>query len=377
MDKLKVVIISDSIDERLSIKALLDADDIAVAGYSGYDDTALIKVLGLMPDVVICVHTPSNPRVFELSQNIYTCLQGCTVILLCDSVELDLMDLAMNSGIRKVLPFKISPEELQEHIRQANSLEKQRCKSVPQDRVLSSKVISFFGGKGGVGKTTVAVNTATALSQMGKKTIIIDCDLQFGDINLLFDIEPKDTILELVQERGQLSIDIIRSFTMLHSSGVEVLCAPKSPEYAEYVTGRHIESLINILRPYYQYIIIDLAPFFNDVAIATMENSDNIILVSALNISSLKSSKVCLNILETLQQREKLSLIVNKSTESTIKTRDFENILGLKLFGNILEDTKTALTSLNNGVPIVMSAPRSQPAREIKNIAEKIVREFV
>lgn len=376
MDKLKVVIVSDSIDERLSIKNLLDCGDIAVAGYSAYDDAAIIKISGLIPDVVICAYDPSNAGIFELSQSIYTRMQRCAVILLSNNIQLDVLTKAISSGIRKVLPIKITPEELQESIRQVSSFEKQRYATASHEQVFTSKVFSFFGGKGGVGKTTAAVNIATSIAHTGKKVIIIDCDLQFGDANLLFDLEPKDTILELVQERGPLSIDIIKSFTMLHSSGVEVLCAPKSPEYAEYVTGRHIESIINILRPYYQYIILDLAPNFSDVAIAALENSDNVFLVSTLNISALRSSKICVNVLETLQQKEKLSLILNKTCESTIKERDFENILGLKVFGNIPEDTKTAIKCLNNGVPIVLSAPRSQPAKEIKSIAEKIIREF-
>jgi pilus assembly protein CpaE len=203
--------------------------------------------------------------------------------------------------------------------------------------------------------------------------MLIDCDLQFGDVNLLLDLEPKDTIVELVQERGGISIENIRSFSMVHSSGVNVLCAPKSAEFAELISPRHIETIVDVLRPYYDYIILDLAPTFNDVTIAAIENSDELMLVYNVDILSLKNAKVCLQILEQIQQREKAKLIVNKNVKSMIKIRDFENMFEETVFATITNDIKTANDCLNKGQPIVIALPRSTMAKEIMALAQKII----
>ncbi len=375
-DKIKVVVVSDNIDYRLLIKQLLASDDVVVAGYANCNETALEKVKGLYPDIVIFTCTSQASAVFELSQQIYELMPGCGVILLSESMDLQLLNRAMESGIRKVLSINCSSNELMEAIYKVSLSEKQR---LPDDSKIfghKSRVISFFGGKGGTGKTSIAVNTAIALAQMGRKTIIIDADLQFGDVNLLLNIDSKDTIAELVHEKNAFTIDTIKSFTVMHSSGISVLCAPKSPEYAEYVTGSHIEKIINTVRPYYEFIILDLTPSFNDITLAAVENSDRVFLVTGLDITGLRNVKICVNILDSLQQREKLALIINKEGPSIINVKDFQNIIGLPIGARISEDTKTAVDCLNKGIPFVIAAPRAQISKQIKAFAEKLYRDM-
>ena len=202
--------------------------------------------------------------------------------------------------------------------------------------------------------------------------MIIDCDLQFGDVNLHLDLNPKETIVELVQEQGTMTVDLISSFTQLHGSGVNVLCAPRSPEFAEYVTAKHMESIIDILRPYYEYIVLDFPPAFNDVSIAGLECCDDIYLVYNMDISSLKNAKTCISILDSLQQKEKVELVINKAMDGMIKTKDYESMLELKVFGMVSQDTKNSTNSLNRGLPLVLSLPKAPISREIRFISQKI-----
>ncbi len=111
------------------------------------------------------------------------------------------------------------------------------------------RVIAVYGGKGGAGKTTVAVNLAVALAQTGRRTALVDLCLNYGDAALLLNITARDTIAELVQDKSIFSIDDVKSFSIQHSSGVSVLCSPASPEHAEYITPRHVETLIGTIRP--------------------------------------------------------------------------------------------------------------------------------
>lgn len=372
MEKIKVVILSDNIDYRLKLREYICSDDMIISGYVGYDENAILKIRGLSPDVLLITYEKNNESTFEICSNIYCSLQGCAIILITSDLSVDLVTRAMSNGVRKVLDEKSCKEQLADSIRYSYQLEKSRLGDKYKSGSRNSKVVSFFGGKGGTGKTTIAINTATALAKEGKKVLVLDFDLQFGDVNLHLNIEPKETISELIDEGGDMTIDSIKGYIMVHGSGVNVLCAPKSPEYAEYVTAGHVEKIINIVRPYYDYVIIDLPPAFNDQSIASVENSDNVYLVFGMDISSLKNAKLCLNIMESLQQKDKVGIIINGVVDSIIKIKDFENTLSVNVIGSICRDTKNAVASLNKGIPIVLSSPKLQMSKEIAVIAKKI-----
>lgn len=361
-------------DLRIHVKNRLPGDAFVISGYSDFSSAAVLKIESMFPDVILCaVKGDVDNTKLSFIQNIYCTVVGCVIILMTDSMSVDLVNSAAKAGIRQVVEMDIEPHELAESIILAASLERQRSSDLKMGSRTRSRVIGFFCGKGGTGKTTMAVNTAAALAKKGKRVMLIDCDLQFGDVNLLLDLEPKDTIVELVQERGGIMIDNIRTFSMIHSSGLSVLCAPKSAEFAELVTARHIETIIDVLRPYYDYIVIDMAPAFSDVTIAAIENCDELMLIYNLEILSLKNAKVCLQILEQLQQRDKARLVINKNISSLIKVKDFENMFESPVFGVVSNDIKTANICLNKGQPIVIAMPKTPIAKEMTAIAQKLI----
>ncbi len=372
-EKIKVMIISSDTDERLLIKNLLQSGEIVLAGYAGLDDTALAKIKSIYPNIVILTLTNGDGNeVFSLSREIYQQIPGCGVLLLTSQSGLDLYNRAIEGGVRRVLDFGCTASVLIESIHQVSESEKKRLPGLAKTMGHKSRVLTFFAGKGGTGKTTLAVNTAVSLVQKGRRVILIDIDLQFGDVNLFLNIDTKDTIAEMVQESGEFTIDKIKAFTVLHSSGLHVIAAPKSPEYAEYVTPAHIEGIINNLRPYYEYIILDLTPSFNDVTLAAIENSDRVFLVTGLDITGLRNVKICVNILESLQQKDKLSLIINKEHPSMISVKDYQNIVALPIVCRIREDAKLMTESLNRGIPLVLAYPRVPATKEIKLFCDKI-----
>ncbi|HAN20191.1 MAG: hypothetical protein A2Y15_09855 [Clostridiales bacterium GWF2_36_10] len=367
MEKLKVVIISNDIDLKINIKNMLSDDNIAISGFLEYDNMTNLKILGYSPDVVIMIYDQKEGQIFEIAEQVYAQIQGASVIMLSEEVDINLLTKAMQYGIKHVLLLKTSDKELKEAIFKAYTLEKKRVSDNSFIKSSRSKVISFFGGKGGTGKTTIAVNTAVQLALNGKKTVIIDADLQFGDVTVLLDIDPKDTIYELSREKGDMNIDVVKSMLSLHSSGLDVLAAPKSPELSEYVNEKIIELIINTIRPYYEYIIIDLPPGFNDTTIAIIESSDIVNLVASVDIVALRNAKICLGILDALRQKDKVELVLNRASDGIISKKDFENILGLSPKIYLPDDTKTVLTSMNKGVPFVVGMPKSTLAKIIKD----------
>ena len=193
----------------------------------------------------------------------------------------------------------------------------------------------------------------------------------------MLDLEPKDTIVELAQDPEGISIERVNSFSVLHASGASLLAAPKSPEYAEYITANHIASIIRSVRPYYEYIIIDSANNFSDETIAVLENTDEIMLVSNPDILSLKAAKNAMNILSQLQIKEKARIIINKATKSLIRSKDFEDMLEMPVYATLSIDDNIVSTSINKGEPFILRSSRAPICKEMNAFVQRIVSDKV
>ena len=373
MEKIKVLIVAESEEKRYELKNSLTSDEIAIVGIVKSGTTVLDKVASLIPDIVVMFGGENSSEHLEIAERIYVSIPSCMVILLLENPTIKGIDQAMQAGIRKVITWPSGSSMLLENIKLFNSLEKMRISNSKQRKVnWESKVITVFGTKGGIGKTTTSVNLAVALARTGKKVALIDLDLQFGDIGVFLDIEPKDSIAELVQEKSSFEIDTIKSFMALHSSGISVLTAPKSPEYADIVTPEHIEKIINTIRPYYDYVIIDTPPAFNDSTLIAIDNSNFVLFIITLEISTLRNAKISAEVFNTLNQKDKLRIVVNRESNSGISIKDAQKVLGCEMYYKIISDWKTAISSLNKGVPIVLDAPRTEVAKQFVALAKKV-----
>lgn len=377
MEKINVVILSDNLDLRIDIKNLLQNDKFAISGYSGFGAEAKTKIMNLFPEIVLCaVSGEPEESIFEFVQDVLSTVHGTMMVLATDSITVELVNKAAGYGIRKVIPLKgISDEQFSAELQYVFELEKQRSLDTNEGKKTRCKVLGFFSGKGGTGKTTVAVNTAVNLAKAGKRVMLVDLDLQFGDIAISLDSDFKYSIVDLVQDRGGITIENINSFAMDHSSGMRVLCAPKSSEFAEYVKVSHVEKIIDIMRPYYEYVIIDMAASFSEVTITACENCGEIYMVYNNDILSLKNAKMCYDILDQLHQKDKLQFIINKYEKGLIKPSDFSKMFGSDLYYVIPSDSKAAISSINKGMPVVLSQPRSSLANALNHMTDKIISE--
>lgn len=374
MEKLNIVVLSTDLDLRIQVKNSINSERMVIAGFADFNDAGLIKLSGLYPDVIIvAVKGPVEDHVFNFVQHVLSTVQNCFALLMNDRIDVDLVNKAAQYGFRRVLPLDTQPAELEDIISKIYSLELERNMDKNASKRVRSKVISVFSGKGGTGKTTVAINLAAALSKAGKRVFLIDADLQFGDVALAMDIEPKDTIVELVQDRNGVTIENINSFSIVHNTGVTVLCGPDSPEFAEYITGEDIERIIDIARPYFEYIIVDLPPSFNDYSIAALENSNDILMVYNNDILSLRNAKACITILEKLHLKDKVEIVINKNLQGLISVRDFEKMFNMSVIASVPHDVKAATACINKGLPIFVAHSKSLISKEIGNLANKII----
>lgn len=365
MPKCKMAVVTNSEESRLMLRQVLGRDEeIALLGFVAIDSTVLTKLAGYAPHVVLVVQDREDTGVMEIAQRILEGVKGCALVLLAAQVDLPLMQAAMKAGYRLVVGMQ-ELSALKPALLQAATLEQGKI----ADGVHDPRVISVYGGKGGAGKTTVAVNLAAAFAESGHRTALVDLCLVFGDAALQLNITAKDTIAELVQEKSIFTIEDVKSFCIQHLSGISVLCSPSSPEYAEYITPRHVDTLISLMRPYYDYIVVDLPSDLSECTLTAMENSDSIVLVSRLDIGGLRASKQTLGILRTLQMEDKVQLLINADHKDVLKHRDFEQVLELPVSFRVPEDIKTARLSLQKGIPFVLGMPRAPISQEIRRLA--------
>lgn len=370
--KIKVMLISKLERNLTAMRQLVNDEEIVVIGEAAGGAATLDRIENIAPDLIIMTLGAGDTDVLSLAERIIMYRPRTYVILLAEFMDMDILQSAIKIGAHNIKEFPKSAKELGDYIKSVYNQETAKINALKEKQNLSwmSRVITVFGAKGGLGKTTIASNLAVKLAENGKKVALIDLDLQFGDIHIFMDIVPKDTISELFQEAFSANIDSVRSYMTVHSSGVHILCSPKSPEYAETISSERVQSLLSLLRSYYDYVIIDTPPSFDEINITAIESSSTILFVTGLDISILKNSKLSLALLNSLQQTDKIRLIVNRAVDmSSITVNDVHTILGYPIWAKLPSDYKVAVTALNRGIPFVISEPGSKLSLAISSVA--------
>lgn len=373
--KINVLLIGKSERNINNFKRLIDDADIALIGESKGGSSALDKIENTSPDLIIMSYGEGDTDSLSLAERIILHRPRTFVILIAEFLDVELMQNALKAGCHNIIEMPKTSKDMNDTIKSVYNNESLKLKSLGQkdNLVWTSTVITVFGAKGGLGKSTIAANLAVSLAQKRKKVALIDLDLQFGDLHIFLDIEPKETITELVQDSTEPNVDFVRSYMSIHSSGVHLLAAPRSPEYSELVSAEKVMSLLTLLRNYYDYVIIDTAPTFSEVNVTALECSSLIFFVTGLDISILKNSKLSMSLMESLQLTEKVKIIVNRAMDMSITVNDVQRIIGYPIWSKMPSDYKVAVTALNRGIPFVTGASNSKLAQSISNMAGELI----
>lgn len=372
--RIKVLLIGKQESNLGFIKNMIVDDEIAVVGeIIGYV-SAIDKIGEILPDMIIMTFEAVDEDAIKLAEQITVHRPVIHLILLTEYLDLNNLQTAIKIGAHNMTELPTSAKEFGEYIKSVyhHETKKNDALTEKQNPDLPAGIISIFGAKDGIGKTTLASNLSIKIAESGKKVALIDLDLQFGDVPIFLDIDPKDTIVELVQE--VFTIDNIINDMTIHPSGVHVLSAPKSPEYADLVSADNIQSLLDLMRVYYDYVIIDTSSSFAEVTVKALENSSMILFVSSLDTTLLRNSKLTLSLLKSLQQADKIKLIINKVTElSSISINQIQSSLGYPIWATLPNDYKVAITAINRGVPFITSNPTCKLSASIALIADLIL----
>ncbi len=234
---------------------------------------------------------------------------------------------------------------------------------------------SFFSPKGGAGSTSVAANMAVVLHRLtGKRTLLVDLDLELGEAALLLGVQPRFTFVDMVKNFHRMDAGLLASYIEQHSSGVHLLSAPFHPERSETVAGDEIRRILHFLKQHYEYIVVDTPGSFSPTTLAAFDQSDQVFVITNIDLPSLRNIQRGLPMLRRVLHRgeDQVRLIVNRyQPEGAIPLEDVERTLGLKVFGTIRNDYEALIQSINSGKPIVLNG-NSRYSRDVKSLGARV-----
>ena len=240
----------------------------------------------------------------------------------------------------------------------------------------SCKIISAFSNKGGIGKTSIAVNLAVEIAEMTKeKVALIDLNLQLGDVSTFLDLTPPFDISYIVKNIDNMDDNtLLQSLCRYKNSTLYVAADPINIENSKEITAEQIQKLLGRLKKVCSYIIIDIGTSIDAKTIAAMDISDLILLVAIVNLPAIRNMQRCMNLFERLNYpSDKIKLVLNRYMENEdIKTSDIEDVVKQKVYWKIPNNYLTMMSAVNKGVPVNAVNPDSHIAVNYKDFASKL-----
>src|SRR5947209_8525503 len=295
-------------------------------------------------------------------------------IMVVDELTTQMLQQALRAGVRDVVAAPADGTQLLEAVERASeTLSLAPTTPVRADgSVQEGRLISVFSTKGGAGKSVVASNLAVILARQASAPVaLVDADLQFGDVAVMMKLTPQHTIVDAVAAIHRLDPQLLQSLLIRHDpSGLYVLPAPVEPAFADQVSGADMLRIVKVLQSFCAYVVIDTPAHFNDVVLALLEASDDILLISGMDIPNIKNVKLGLQTLRLLNiPVSKLKLVLNRSNSKVkLDIGEVERTLQMKADALIPSDILVP-QSVNKGVPAVIDAPKSNVAKSMEQLA--------
>lgn len=365
---LTVVVLSTGLDNFKEIRAALSADERVQLLAGGNDVEQLHQeIIRLKPMAAIISLGANSEQGINLIKKLCSESPKTALISAAQNASPDLLLQSLRAGAREFLQLPIKADELKTVLDRVADF----CAGQVEAPKKKGRMVAVFSSKGGCGTSFIATNLAAST---GARTVLVDLNLQAGDLPLFLGVDPKYSFADMSENRMRLDDALINSFTTPYSSNLSLLAAPKEADQADEIEPEHVFEVLRRLRESYEYVVLDPQHTFDSITLAALDQSDEIVLVLTLDIPAIRSTQRALEIFDRLgYPRKKIRIVVNRwSKQIDLDLRHVEKFLGEPVIGFVPSDYQTAVTSINLGRPLVQSEPNSKIALEIKRIAHTI-----
>ncbi|MFZ5899431.1 MAG: response regulator [Bacillota bacterium] len=376
MEPIKILIVDDVANTREDIRRLLFfEEDIKVIGEADDGTLAVASAEDLRPDIVLMdVNLPEVDGI-TATELITSKVPESAVIIISIQGEQEYIRKAMAAGASDYLVKPFSGTELASTIRRVYDKHKQRQvllgAQVQGKMRREGRIIVPFTTRGGTGRTLISGNLAAALAQAGKKVALVALDGGKGDMEVLLNIKPKRNISDLIDEAAH-DVVVLEHFLVPHLTGIKVLAGPSS-EDLDLITPDGVTNALNLLAQRFTYVVVDLATNLDAVAQAVFNNADVLLLITVPEVIAVKHARTCYDYFTDMGLRDRVHYILNRANiDGGIKTAELERVLNDKFIVQIPNDEKTVISSINKGLPFMVTHPGSKITDSFRNLVRAL-----
>jgi pilus assembly protein CpaE len=392
-DKIRVLIVDDIAETRENVRKLLQFEsDVEVVGTARTGKEGIQLAMEMNPDVVLMDINMPDIDGITATENIRQQSPHIQVVILSVQGDPNYMRRAMLAGARDFLTKPPMGDELLSAIKRAGEMAHlERAKGAKQQMAMNAvsgasamggfaaaqqgKIVVVYSPKGGTGCTTIAVNLAIALNNEETRTVLVDGNLQFGDVAVFVNEQGKNTILDIAPRVDDLDAEIIDEILIRHeASGIRILAAPQRPEQAEKISSDQFIKVLQFMQRIYSYVVVDTSSILTDVILSAIDLSDVMVIITTQEIPAIKNSRLILDLLSTMGiSKERIVFAMNRFDKriSITPERVGEN-LKHEISAVIPLDEKIAITAVNRGVPFMLDNKSQLIGRGIFSLAETI-----
>jgi pilus assembly protein CpaE len=372
----KVLIVDQQSEAVAALRRALNSfGNLEVVGDAGFGPVASTWALTLEPAIVIVSIEEPLSRSLSTVQALTRGNPSWTVVGMVSQFDRDVFRRAVLAGARDILLRNASPNDLHDSLLQARRADAIRAVGSTHDpNAPTGSIISVFGVKGGVGKTTLATNLAVALAQESSASVaLVDLDVPFGDVALMLDIHPERDILDALDDSVLDELERLQSLLVRTEHGVHVLSSPLAPDDAGAVDSRRVGRLLLRLAALHQFVLVDTPVGLTELTAASLDVAELGLLVTTPEIAALRRTHACLRLLQGLEfPTNKLQLVLNRLASKTrVSESEAMDALGHPVTWRIANDY-AAMQSAALGQPVVLSQPKSHISRDIRLIARQL-----
>ncbi|OAI43554.1 hypothetical protein AYO38_10630 [bacterium SCGC AG-212-C10] len=374
----QVIVIDPDRESTAEIQKLISMLGFQMVASAGYGVEAFTLAHQYRPDVVLMRVEEPLVRPIQTLSRLNDGLPDLPIIVFSTEANIRLMRQSMVAGASDYLQEPLDEAELESSIikvLEKKEREAMRRRGELEAPVPQGTVITVFGAKGGIGKTTIASNLAVALAQEAHQTVaLVDMDTRFGDVAITMDIPVERSIADLARNLDNVDRNTLRDYLVEHESGVRILPAPTRPSDWRNLGAAHIRDVVDVLAQTHDFVILDTPGTFNEIVAAAIEVGTMILLVTTLDMASIKDTVLAL---EMLHERfgnddERIKVVLNRAGMDTgVNEKDVERTLDSPLWWRIPQDNEV-VKAAQLGRPIVMSRPASKASMQLRDMARAL-----